>query len=200
MRPEFNEVVEEILSQVRDSLSKIDKEQIEKFIDMLVNARGRKILVSGAGRTGLVARAFAMRLMHLGYLVYVVGETITPSLEKDDILIAISGSGTTTLVVEAAKAAKIIGSKVIAITSFPESPLVQLADHTIILPGRTKTSSKTDYFSRQILGFHEPLLPLGTLFETNCLIFLDIIIVELMKELNITEEEIKKRHANIEGL
>ncbi|MEM3063061.1 MAG: SIS domain-containing protein, partial [Nitrososphaerota archaeon] len=112
MRPEFNEVVEEILSQIKDSLSKIDKEQIEKFIDMLVNARGRKILISGAGRTGLVARAFAMRLMHLGYLVYVVGETITPSLEKDDILIAISGSGTTTLVVEAAKAAKIIGSKV----------------------------------------------------------------------------------------
>lgn len=200
VRPEFDEVVEEFLSQVRASLNKMDKEQIRKFIDMLVEARGKKILICGAGRTGLVARAFAMRLMHLGYLVYVIGETITPSLGKDDILIAISGSGTTTLVIEAAKAAKKVGAKVLAITSFPESPLAQTADHNIILPGRTKISSKTDYFSRQILGVHEPLLPLGTLFETNCLIFLDIIVVEIMNELNITEEELKKRHANIEGL
>ncbi len=200
MRPEFDEVVEEILSQIKDSLSNMDREQIRRFIDMLVEARGKKILICGAGRTGLVSRAFAMRLMHLGYIVYVIGETITPSLGKDDILIAISGSGTTTLVVEAAKAAKKVGAKVLVITSFPDSPLAKTADHLVVLPGRTKISSKTDYFSRQILGVHEPLMPLGTLFETNCLIFLDVIIVELMNELGITEEELKKRHANIEAL
>ena len=39
--------------------------------------------------------AFAMRLMHLGFVVYVIGDVTTPSINEDDCLIAISGSGET---------------------------------------------------------------------------------------------------------
>ncbi len=37
-----------------------------------------RIFVTGLGRTGLMARGFAMRLMHLGRRVYHVGDVITP--------------------------------------------------------------------------------------------------------------------------
>jgi len=184
-------------------VSKILKEeQVESMINLLVevyNRKDTKILVMGAGRSGLVGRAFAMRLMHLGYNVYVLGDTIVPSISKDDIVIAISGSGRTKLIVTAAEAAKKVGAKVIAITSYPNSPLGKLADIVVEIPGRTKiTDTELDYFARQILGIHEPLAPLGTLFEDTALAFLDGVTVELMHRLGKTEEELRARHANIE--
>ncbi len=36
-----------------------------------------------------------MRMMHMGIDAYVIGETVTPNFEKDDILIIESGSGET---------------------------------------------------------------------------------------------------------
>ena len=190
----------DIIKAVSVNIERINPQQVEKFIGMLIEARrnGRKILVIGAGRSGLVGRAFAMRLMHLSFHVHVVGETITPALEKDDVLVAISGSGTTTLVVTAARIAKKVGAKVVAITSHPRSPLGKCADHVVVVYGRTKLAKKRDYFSRQILGVHEPLAPLGTIFEVATSVFLDALIVELMRKLGLTEKDMRARHATIE--
>jgi 6-phospho-3-hexuloisomerase len=200
------EAMKEFLNVIVTFISKlgsvIDEAQVEKLINILIYAQAAKhsIFVIGAGRSGLVARAFAMRLMHLGFQVYVVGETITPAAGKGDVLLAISGSGSTGIVVDVAQAAKKVGCTVIAITSHPESPLGQLADHVVYVPGRTKISETTDYFSRQVLGLHEPLAPLGTLFEIAATIFLESLVGELMKRLGKTEEDLKSRHATLEGL
>jgi 6-phospho-3-hexuloisomerase len=194
----YEATVNEIIGGIQNAMQTLAPEKVEKMIDFLIKAKDRKILVLGAGRSGLVGRAFAMRLMHLGFKVYVVGETIAPALGKNDVLFAISGSGTTTLVVASAEIAKRVGAKVVAITSYTNSPLGRLADHAVILKGRTKVARKKDYFSRQILGVHEPLAPLGTLFEDSCMIFLDGVIVELMYRLGKTESEMKLRHATIE--
>lgn len=198
-------MVREAMEQVASFISKLpsmmDYDQIAQMVDMLIYAQAanRSIFVVGAGRSGLIARAFAMRLMHLGFHVYVIGETITPAAGKGDILVAISGSGRTMIVVTVAQVAKQVGAKVIAITSHPDSPLGKLADHIVFVPGRTKISDETDYFSRQILGIHEPLAPLGTLFEICAMVFLESIISELMHRLGKTEEDLKARHATIEG-
>ncbi len=193
----------EIAAFIEKAASEIDPRQVDEFIDLLVDvykANGnRKILVMGAGRSGLVGRAFAMRLMHLGFTVYVLGDTIVPSVTNRDVVIAISGSGKTRLIVTAAEAAKAVGARIVAITTFPESPLGRLADIVVKIPGRTKEAFKMDdYFARQILGIHAPLAPLGTLFEDTTLVFLDGVIYELMGRLGVSEEEMKKRHANIE--
>jgi len=192
--------IEQIISALSASLKRLDLNQVNKLTDILINAKekNKKILVVGAGRSGLVGRAFAMRLMHLNFNVHVVGETITPAIEKDDILLAISGSGSTTTVVTAAKIAKKVGAKIVGITSYPNSPLGRCSDHKVIVYGRTKLAGRKDYFSRQILGVHEPLAPLGTLFEAAVSVFLDGLIVELMHRLGKTEEDLKKRHATIE--
>jgi 6-phospho-3-hexuloisomerase len=163
-----------------------------------VQQRKKKLMVIGIGRSGLVGKAFAMRLMHLGFNVHVVGETITPALHKDDILIAISGSGETSFVVSAASIAKKVKAKVIALTSHPRSALGKLSDLIVKIPGRVKIAGGRDYFSRQILGEHEPLVPLGTLFEVSTMVFLDSLVVELMRRLKTTEEEMRARHATIE--
>jgi len=183
--------------KVSDSL---DEKQLEIMLNMLIEARERKsrVMVIGAGRSGLVGKAFAMRLMHLGFIVYVIGETITPSLKEGDVLIAISGSGQTQVVVTASHAAKKMGAKVIAITSYPDSPLARISDHIVFIPGRTKIAKELDYFARQILGIYEPLAPLGTQFEDTTMIFFDGVIVALMNKLGISEKEMWQRHANVE--
>jgi 6-phospho-3-hexuloisomerase len=180
----------------------IKHEQVKKMIDVLVelyqNNKNNKVLVMGAGRSGLVGRAFAMRLLHLGFNAYVLGETIVPPIGKNDLIIAISGSGRTKLIVTAAEAGKEAQAKLIAITSYADSPLGKIADIVIEIPGRTKYSKNEDYFARQILGITEPLAPLGTLFEDTTQIFLDGVIAELMIKLRKTEEDLKNAHANIE--
>ncbi|WP_054857472.1 6-phospho-3-hexuloisomerase [Vulcanisaeta sp. JCM 16159] len=196
----FKSAYVEIGNFILNALNVIDVNDIELFIDSLINVykSERKVLVVGAGRSGLVGRAFAMRLMHLGFRSYVLGETITPSVGAGDLVVAISGSGTTTMVVAAAEAAKKMKAMVVAITSYKDSPLASYADLIVQVPGRTKVAKMDDYFARQILGLHEPLAPLGTLFEDTAMVLLDAVIAELMHRLNKTEDEIKTRHANIE--
>ncbi len=189
----------EIAEFVTRAIDSIKDHEVEKMINTLIDAYGdHKILVMGAGRSGLVGKSFAMRLLHLGFQVYVLGETIVPRISEGDVVIAISGSGRTKLIVTAAEAAKQVGAKIIAITSYPDSPLGRLADVVVVVPGRTKIATEEDYFTRQILGIHEPLAPLGTLFEDTAMIFLDGVVVGLMKKLGKTEEDLRNAHANIE--
>ncbi|MEM2004755.1 MAG: 6-phospho-3-hexuloisomerase [Zestosphaera sp.] len=196
----FREAFTSISKFLTYSLSELSLEDIEKFINKLVSIYydSKKILVLGAGRSGLVGRAFAMRLSHLGFNVYVFGETINPPINPGDVLMAISGSGRTRLVVTAAEVAKTLGAIVISVTTYPDSPLGRMSDVVIRVPGRTKISGEDDYNIRQLKGIYEPLAPLGTLFEVTTLVMLDAVTAELMARLGKTEEDLKLRHANIE--
>jgi len=191
---------DEIIECIKLSIEELNLNEVEKLIELLLKAKDEKIFTVGMGRSGFVARSFALRLMNLGFNVYFLGETITPAAEKGDLLIVISGTGTTKMVLTASSAAKEIGAKVIAITSFPESPLGQLADLVVTVKGRTKAGlpREEDYLARQIIGEREPLTPLGSIFENNCMVFLDSLIVELMHRLGRTEADLKRRHATLE--
>jgi 6-phospho-3-hexuloisomerase len=191
---------EEIIEGIKSSIETLNMNEVEGLIELLLRAKEKKIFIVGMGRSGFVARAFALRLMNLGFNVYFLGETITPAAEKGDLLIAISGTGATKMVLTASTAAKEIDATVVAITSFPESQLGQMADHVMTIKGRTKLGwpKEEDYLARQIIGEREPLTPLGSVFENNCMVFLDSLVVELMHQLGRTEEDLKRRHATIE--
>ena len=190
----------EIVECIRISIQELDLEKVEEFIKLLLKAKRKKIFLLGMGRSGFVARAFALRLMNLHFNVYFLGETITPAAERDDVLIAVSGTGSTKMVLTASSAAKDIGATVVAITSFPDSELSRLSDLVVIIKGRTKTGEpkEKDYLARQIIGESEPLTPQGSVFENNCMVFLDSVIVELMHLLGRTEADLRIRHATIE--
>ena len=186
-----------ILDNIESAQEFLDEEAIESFEDIIINSKN--VFVTGAGRSGLAAKAFAMRLMHLGLSAYVVGETISPAIYEDDCIIAISGSGETNTIVSAAKIAKNRGSKVLALTSYPESTLGQLADSFILVKGRTKKEvDDENYMKRQIYGNYTSLTPLGTAFELTTLVFLDAIVSELMEKMHQTESDLKARHTVLE--
>lgn len=182
-----------ILQKITDITDRINPEEFTKFVQTIKNAP--RVYVVGAGRSGLVAKAFAMRLVHLGIKVFVVGETVTPALREGDILLAVSGSGRTALVIETAKAAKALKGKVVAITSDPDSPLAQLADLVVVIPSKTLPKQYFHYEVGELMG--PSLTPLGTLFEVSTLIFFEACVAELMRQLGVREEEMRKVHANI---
>lgn len=186
-----------IITQHAEKVSeKLKEEEVNEFVKAILDAE--RVFVAGAGRSGLIAKAFAMRLMHLNFHVHVIGETITPRLRKGDLFLGVSGSGETTRVVSAAETAKEIGAKLIVITSYPNSSLGKFADLAVKVPGRVETADKKSYTGRQITGEYESLTPLGTLFEVTALTFLDGVIASLMKELGKKEEDLSKQHATVE--
>ncbi|MGZ7049801.1 MAG: SIS domain-containing protein, partial [Methanobacterium sp.] len=109
----INEAIDEIIDNVKDVSRDVDGERINNMLDVLISANN--VFIIGLGRSGLVARAFAMRLMHLGISVYVVGETITPAINSNDCLLAISGSGETSFIISTAKISRKRNAKIIAV-------------------------------------------------------------------------------------
>ena len=189
--------IEAILDNIEGAVEFLDEKEIDTFENIIIESNN--VFVTGAGRSGLAAKAFAMRLMHLGVSAYVVGETISPAIYEDDCIIAISGSGETNTIVSAVKIAKNRGSKVLAVTSYPESTLGKLADTCLLVKGRTKKEvDDENYMKRQIHGNYTSLTPLGTAFELTTLVFLDAIVSELMEKMQQTESDLKARHTVLE--
>lgn len=192
----INDAIEEIIDNVMAVSAEIDEEHVNDMMDILTSSKN--VFLLGQGRSGLVARAFAMRLMHLGISVYVVGETITPAIGEEDCLLAISGSGETSYIISTAMIAKKRGAKIVAVTSYEKSTLGTISDLIMHIKGRTKVDSEKNYIKRQMNGKHLSLSPLGTLFEVSTLIFLDALIAQLMDKMGKTEDDLKKRHTVLE--
>ncbi|WP_289063740.1 6-phospho-3-hexuloisomerase [uncultured Zobellia sp.] len=164
----------------------ISYSEIAKLIPAITNAE--HIFIMGAGRTGLMMKAAAMRLMHLGYKVHVVGETTAPAIEKGDVLIAGSGSGTTSGIVRAAETAKKVGASVLCFTTNADSRLALLADHTVTIPAAQK-QERNETISKQYAG---------SLFEQSLLLVFDALIQTLWGLEGSSASELWKRHANME--
>ena len=185
-------------SKIRSIANGISDDDVEKFIAVLLDAK--RVYVIGAGRSGLVAKAFAMRLMHLGLHAYVVGETITPALNKGDVMVIFSGSGRTKTVADLAETAKDIGGKICLITSNADSRIGKIADSIVIIEQHRDavTNDAEEFEIRQMMGEHKSFAPLGTLFETASMIFADATISRLMEITQTDESALKNRHTNIE--
>lgn len=177
-------ILDQIVAEITGVIAKMDEGDIERAMP-LIGKTGR-VYATGEGRSGFQARSFAMRMMHIGYTSYMMGETICPSMHEGDVLLAISGSGTTRRTVEDAEAAKKLGVKVIAVTSKPESPLAAAADAVIVVPGRVKGESGG---SIQLLS---------SLFDQSVHIALDALCLMLSRRDNVSDADANANHANVE--
>jgi 6-phospho-3-hexuloisomerase len=185
-------------TKIRTIADVMSDEEINALLTEILEAR--RIYTMGAGRSGLVAKAFAMRLMHLGLQAYVVGETVTPAMKQGDLIIVLSGSGETKTVADISETAKEIGGKVCLITSKKDSRIGRIADTIVIIESqRDKVSDESAEFEiRQMMGEHKSFAPLGTIFETTAMVFADAIISRLMEITQCDVEDLRCRHANIE--
>ncbi|HKM41934.1 MAG TPA: 6-phospho-3-hexuloisomerase [Methanocorpusculum sp.] len=185
-------------SRIDSIAQQISSEEVDAFLQAILTAK--RIYVMGAGRSGLVAKSFAMRLMHTGFTAYVVGETITPAVGPGDLIIGFSGSGNTKTIADIAETAKGLGAEFALVSSNPESRMGKLADYVIKIETQRDpvTCDAHEYEIRQMLGEHRSFAPLGTIFETTSLVFGDAAISTLMDMKKIEEVDLKRRHTNIE--
>ena len=172
-----------ILDRLTTILSETDNSNAAKLIK-LVDGAGR-IIVGGAGRSGLVSRFFAMRLVHSGYKVSMVGEIVTPSIQAGDLFVVISGSGGTETLMPLLKKAKSMGAKIAVISMKAKSAMSELSDLNVQI-GNDNSFPAT-------VG-----MPMGSQFELSTLVFLEAAIADIMAAKGLTEEGMRAIHANLE--
>jgi 3-hexulose-6-phosphate synthase / 6-phospho-3-hexuloisomerase len=172
-----------ILDKIDSVLSATNDAYYEQLTSMLDNAS--RIFVAGAGRSGLVGRFFAMRLVHSGYDTSMVGEVVTPSINVGDLLVVISGSGETEQLIAFTKKARSMGAKILLICSKANSTIGEMVD-AVFQIGRSDQYGK-------LVG-----MPMGTVFELSTLSFLEGAISHIIHEKGIPEEAMRTRHANLE--
>ncbi len=175
----MRESSEYILKSIQSTLAE-NSENTEKFVDMILGTR--KIFLYGVGRSGLIAKAFAIRLVQMGLEVFFVGETVTPIVEEGDVVIIVSYTGETMSATQTANIVRRVGAKVVTITAHGHSKLAS-ASNLVIELNPPKDEEK------------KRLAPMGTVFEDSTLIYLDGIVAFLMEKLGQSEGSMRKRHA-----
>ena len=183
----FSDLRETSIQEIHETLNRIEENQILNFCKEIINHK--RIYLFALGRTLLAGRALVMRLMHMGFEAYVVGDLTTPSFGEGDLLIILSASGETDISVVIAEKAKKFKGEMALITSKPKSRLRNMADVVIQIPSQTK-----DADSNAPASIH----PMATTYEQSILLLFDIAVLMIMKQKNISVDSMRKLHANLE--
>lgn len=185
MQAIFTQAIGLVLAENQLVLQAISYPVVEQLAQKIMDVE--RIFLIGKGRSGLAIQMAAMRLMHLGCQVYVVGETTTPSIRATDLFIACSGSGSTETVCAIAAKAKAIGAYLVGVTADEQSSLGQLVDLPIELAAAKQDSENVQ--SQQFAG---------SLFEQSTLLFFDALFYLLSQRLNKNAQLLLALHANLE--
>jgi 6-phospho-3-hexuloisomerase len=193
----LSNIYQEIISAISGSIASVNNNKVIEFLTLLNNANC--VFFRGKGRSLLVAKALAMRLMHLNYKVEIIGAITTPPVKEGDLLIIVSGSGSIKSNGRILDTAKKLGAKTVAFTANNDSYIAINSDLAVIISANDISSNDGfNYESRQLEGISYNLTPLGTLFELSAMILFDTIIAYIIGLKKETEENIRARHANIE--
>lgn len=175
-----------ILNEIDGVLSKVNPSEIKKLVDTIKNVKGN-IIVCGAGRMGYSIQAFGMRLSHLGFSSFTLGDSNVPRTSKDDLVIIASGSGETRTMKVIAERALSTNTPVFLITSSPDSTIATMASDLLVLPANSSLN-----------GSSESIQPMKTYIEQSTLILYDMIALHLMNELKISNNDMSQRHSILE--
>jgi 6-phospho-3-hexuloisomerase len=162
--------IKQLLVEIGKVSAKIKARDLDLIVERITSSE--RIFLVGEGRSGLVAKSFAMRLARLGKLIYIVGETVTPQIREGDLLIAITGSGETKTVLETVKIFRVLKGNVICISASSESAIVLISHESIIIPAELPKRIGHVYQLRELVGVPERP-PLASIFELATMIFLE---------------------------
>ncbi len=183
----FYQLSSQIVQEIQTILERIDQKQITELMEEILQAK--MIVTCGAGRMGMMAKAFTMRLSHLGLTAYHIQDCNTPAIGKGDLLIASSGSGETKTICVLVEAAKKNGARVALLTTRSVSSMARLADTITLMPAPSKILEDRNVASIQ---------PMTSLTEQSSLLFFDTLILLLMQQMGQTHDMLKMRHSILE--
>lgn len=170
-----------VLKDLEKVLAAVPEEETDRLLEAIV--RAPRVFIYGLGRSGLMARACAMRLVHMGREATIVGGTTTPAICTDDLLVVCSRTGRSPILQHAVNLAHSENASAAVVVGLPDAPLLSDADLVVRLPVE--------------LAEREQFQPMGSLFEQALLLYLDGLVVSLMDRLGISAEQMERVHFNL---
>ncbi|XP_010444547.1 PREDICTED: uncharacterized protein LOC104727207 [Camelina sativa] len=156
-----------------------------------------RVFLYGVGREGLMLKAFAMRLSHLGLSAHVVFDMTTPPISSSDLLIASAGPGGFSTVDAICSVAKSNGAKVLLLTAQPETgSCLKHATDVCYVPAQTMASDNGGGDAGEI--GEKRLLPMGSVYEGALFVLFEMVVYKLVDVLGETPESVRARHTNLE--
>ncbi len=177
--------LEELTAVIRN----INNHQFDKFVSALCDAK--RIVLYGVGREGLMIRALAMRLFHLGLDAHVLGDMTTPPIGRGDLLVVSAGPGYFSSVEAFCDTAKNAGALVACITAQAEGKVARQSDLILLLPAQTMADDQSHITSTSVL-------PMGSLYEGAQFIAFELVVLAIRERIGADFESMRARHTNLE--
>ncbi len=172
--------------EIRDAVLRVDPGDIGGMVDEI--AAARRIVCHGVGREGLMMRALAMRLYHLGLDAHVVGDMSAPPVGRGDLLVVSAGPGSFSTVEALVGVARDAGARTACVTAQPGGTVPRACDRVLTIPAQTMADD------------HAPasILPMGSLFEGAQYLTFELLVLALRDRLGTAPEAMRARHTNLE--
>lgn len=182
---EIKRVIDEEYNGVKTMLDDLNYEELNQVLSVIKNTKG-KVIFLGVGKSGHICKKLAATFSSTGTPSFFVHGTEAchgdlGMIEKDDVVILMSNSGTTKEVVQNIEPIKNIGAITIAFTSNPLSYLAINSDYKIIYP-HLKEADKLN------------LAP--TVSSTLALVLGDALAIALSTSKEFKKEDFFKFHPN----
>jgi 6-phospho-3-hexuloisomerase len=184
----MRQAITAILTEIGRILENVPVRTTGRFVEAIL--RAERIFVTGQGRSGLMVKAFAQRLMQMGFETHASEEITTPAIARGDLLIVCSGTGETPVNILRARIAKRVGASVVVVTARPRSTLARMARLRITVGARV--GSEASWHATRSIQ------PIRSLFEQALLVYLDAVVLEIMRRRRVREGKMARRHANLD--
>ncbi len=174
--------------ELRVAVAGIDPGALKALVDDL--ARAARIVCTGVGREGLMMRALAMRLYHLGLDAHVAGDMSCPPVGPGDLLVVSAGPGGFSTMDGLIGVARQAGARIACVTAQPKGSAPKAADLVLHIPAQTMADDQ----GRAATS----VLPMGSLFEGAQFLAFELLVLALRDQLGVSPEAMRARHTNLE--
>ncbi len=153
-----------------------------------------KTIIGGLELSGVIARALSIRLSHCAgeneeRLVNYYKDAGNVAAREGDLTMVFSGSGQE-FWKKTLEPIKEIGGKVFAVTSFTDSPLGEIADGILEIPGRKRSRDRSKLEN-------PPKNPEQSLFEIRAFIAMEAFIHALVEKEKISLRAVENKHSQL---
>lgn len=175
-------------AEIGEAAAAVDPAAMEALADAILAAR--RIALYGVGREGLMMRALAMRLYHLGLDATVVGDMRCPPLGSGDLLVVSAGPGHFSTVAALVAVAQEAGARTACVTAQPDGAVPAAADIVLHLPAQTMADDRG--------AAATSVLPMGSLYEGVQYVAFEVLVLLLREKSGETASSMRARHTNLE--
>lgn len=185
---DFAALASRAAAELRDAAAATDPAEVTALVEVI--AAARRVVCHGVGREGLMMRALAMRLYHLGCDAHVVGDMSTPPVGAGDLLIVSAGPGALSTVNALLGVAATAGATTVCVTAQPQGSAPRAAQHVLTIPAQTMADDRG--------AAARSVLPMGSVFEGAQFLVFELLILALRERMGVTPEAMRARHTNLE--